>query len=292
MVDLTSLLQQTFVQNAILAAILSSIACGIAGTFVVVRRLTYLGGGIAHSVLGGLGIAVYLGFSPMLGALGFALGAAVLLGWVSMRFRQHEDTVISALWSVGMAIGVVFIYLTPGYSVNLISFLFGNILMVTGTYIAVLVAANALILLTVAVLYQQLVAVAFDREYAFLRGIGADTLYLVLLAMVALTVVILIQTVGVILVIALLTLPAAIARMATRNVGTMMALAVALSMAFTLAGLALSFALNLPSGATIILVTGACYFAALTANRLGTFRRRTAAEQAGAMPAQGDHEPA
>ena len=265
---LISLWQQTFIQNAVITAVLSCIACGITGTFVVVRRLTYLGGGIAHSVLGGLGIAVFFGFAPLLGALGFALGAAFLLGWVTLRFRQHEDTVISALWSVGMAIGVVFMYLTPGYNVNLISFLFGNILMVTGQNILLLAVIDLLIVATVAVLFRQMVAVAFDQEYASLRGINAGAIYLVILVMVALTVVILIQTVGLILVIALLTLPPSLARLMVKTTGAMMAWSVALSLVFTLLGLALSFAANLPSGASIILVTGGFYFAALLFLRL------------------------
>ena len=260
MTEFFDLWRQTFIQNAVFAAMLSSVACGITGTFVVIRRLTYLGGGIAHSVLGGLGIAVFFGFAPMLGALGFALGAAMLLGWVTLRFKQHEDTVISALWSVGMAIGVIFMYLTPGYNVNLISFLFGNILMVTGRNLLLLAAVNIIILFTVIVLYRQLVAVAFDQEYAALRGINAGAIYLVILSMVALTVVILIQTVGLILVIALLTLPSSIARIMVKTTGAMMGLSVVFCLIFTFAGLALSFAANLPSGASIILVTGACYF--------------------------------
>jgi zinc transport system permease protein len=276
MSDFISLWHQTFIQNALIAAVLSSIACGVTGTFVVIRRLTYLGGGIAHSVLGGLGLAVFFGFAPMLGALGFALGAALLLGWVTLRFKQHEDTVISALWSVGMAIGVVFMYLTPGYNVNLISFLFGNILMVTGQNILILIAVNAAILFTVAIFYRQLVAVAFDHEYALIRGINASTLYLVILSMVALTVVILIQTVGLILIIALLTLPSSIARIMVKTTGAMMALSVVFCLVFTLAGLALSFAVNLPSGASIILVTGACYFTTLLALHLKALRRKPA----------------
>jgi zinc transport system permease protein len=268
------LLGQTFVRHALAAAVLSSIACGMTGTFVVVKRLSYLGGGIAHAVLGGLGIAVFLGISPVLGALAFAIAAALLIGRASLRHGQQEDTAISAIWAVGMAIGIICISLTSGYATVLQSYLFGNILMVTGKSLLLLGALDCVIACVVILLYHQLVAVSFDREYAALRGMRSDALYLLILCLVAIAVVVLIQTVGIILVIALLSLPAASARLFSRSTGFMMAWSVALSLIFTFTGLALSFAANLPSGASIILVAGAGYLAALgISNR---FRSRTA----------------
>ena len=256
-------LHQTFIQNAVLAGFLSGIACGITGTFVVIRRITYMAGGIAHAVLGGLGLAYYLGFNPLLGATVFAVCSAVIIGIVRQRCSQSEDIVISALWSTGMATGIIFTYLTPGYMVDLMSFLFGNILMVSPSSLAVLAGLDAAVVLAVFVFYRQLVYLCFDEEYSSLRDIPVRTADILLLSIIAVTVVTLIQTVGIVLVIALLTLPAAIAQLVSRTPGRMMAGAVILSLVFIYAGLAVSFAYDLPSGASIILCTGAGYFLAL-----------------------------
>jgi len=251
--------QHLFIQNAILAGILSGIACGITGTYVVVKKISYISGGIAHAVMGGLGIAYFLQINPLLGALVFAIVAAVLIGTVRLSFKQNEDTVISALWSIGMAIGIIFTYLTPGYNVDLLSFLFGNILMVSRANLLVLLVLNVVIGGIVFIFYRQFKYVCFDEEYARLRGIRVSRIYLLLLSLIALTVVILIQTVGLILIIALLTLPASIATLFSKNMGKIMLLAIVFSILFTQTGLLLSFSLNLPSGASIILVAGLAY---------------------------------
>lgn len=257
------IIEYPFLQNAILAGILSSVACGITGTFVVIKKISYLGGGIAHAVFGGLGIAYFLGVPPLAGALVFALLSAILIGLVSRRLHQNEDTIVAALWSIGMAIGLIFTYRTPGYQVDLLSFLFGNILMVSTNTLLMLVILDLVIIAAVLLFYHHLVYVCFDEEYASLRGISVDLMYSVLLCMIALTVVMLIQTVGLILVIALVTLPAAIAELFSRSPGRMIVLAVILSTAFSLAGIAFSFSTNLPTGASIILVTGTVYLLAL-----------------------------
>ncbi len=256
----TVFFSHTFLINAVIAALLASIACGITGTFVVVKRISYLGGGIAHAVVGGLGIAYFLGINPIYGALAFAVAAAILIGEVKLRLRQHEDAAIGALWSVGMAIGIIFAALTPGYQVDLLSFLFGNILMVTRDSLWILASLDFLIVLTVLVLFRQFVAICFDEEHAALRGVPVEMMYLLLLCLVAFTVVILIQIVGLILVIALLTLPAATAGMFARSIGGMMTIAVILSMAVSLTGIGMSFALNLPTGAMIVIMSGIMYF--------------------------------
>lgn len=253
-------LSHTFLFNAVIAALLASIACGITGTFVVIKRITYLGGGIAHAVVGGLGIAYFFGINPIYGALVFAVAAALLIGEVKLRVQQHEDTAIGALWSVGMAIGIIFATLTPGYQVDLMSFLFGNILMVTSSSLWILAALDLLIVVTVMVLFRQFIAVCFDEEHAALRGIPVEFIYLLLLCLVAFTVVILIQIVGLILVVALLTLPAASAGMFARSTGGMMLLAIVLSIIISFTGIGLSFALNLPTGAVIVLMAGIMYF--------------------------------
>ncbi len=266
-----ALFVHSFLQNALLAGILASVACGIVGTYVVVKRIGFLAGGIAHTVLGGMGIAYFFGANPLGGALVAALVAALLIGWVSLRWREQEDTLISALWAVGMAIGILFIFHTPGYNIDLMSYLFGNILMVPREDLFLMVMMDATIVLTVALFYKQFLAVSFDEEFARLRGVRVTFFYLLLLCMVAVTVVLLIQVVGLILVIALLTLPAAIAGQYVATVGKMMALATGFGVVFTSAGLAFAYEPDLPAGATIILLAGTAYFLSTVGTAL--FRR-------------------
>ena len=272
---LAALATQSFLQHALAAGVLASIACGIVGSYVVVKRIGYLAGGVAHTVLGGMGVAYFLGKSPIGGALVAALLAAAIIGWVNLRLRQHEDTIIGALWAVGMAIGVLFISRTPGYNVDLMSYLFGNILMVPREDLLLMAGLDAVIVALVVLFRKQFLAVCFDEEFARLRGVPVGLFYLLLLWMVALTVVILIQVVGLILVLALLTLPAAIAGQYTRTLAAMMLLATLLGMIFTGAGLALSYEPDLPAGATIILLAGVAYlFSALGRGFWLVLRRR------------------
>ncbi len=273
MTDFFGALQtQGFLQHAAMAALLASFGCGIVGTFVVVKRIGYIAGGIAHSVLGGLGIAYYMGAAPSVGAMVAAIVAALIIGGVSLRWKQHEDIIIGALWAVGMAVGIVFISQTPGYNVDLMSYLFGNILMVSRLDLYVMAALDAIVATLVALFHKQIVAVCFDEEFARIRGVNVGAVYLMLLGMVAVTVVSLVQVVGLILVIALLTLPAAIAGQFVRSIAAMIVLACALGAAFGFAGLGISYASNLPSGATIILVAGAAYLLSLGISRFLRWR--------------------
>lgn len=254
---------QSFMQNAVIIGLLASVACGVMGTYVVVKRIVFISGGIAHTVLGGMGIAYYYGYNPIHGAVVSALIAALVIGFVSLRFHQHEDTLIGALWAMGMAVGILFIYKTPGYNVDLMSYLFGNILMVERESIHLLGYLDALIILSVLLLYKRFLAVCFDEEYSRVQGIGVVSTYLFLLCLIALTVVILIQVVGIILVIALLTLPAATARFFARSLCQMMILASLLGAVFTTSGLMASYQPNLPAGATIIVIAGLAYLSAM-----------------------------
>ncbi|MEJ2346759.1 MAG: metal ABC transporter permease [Gammaproteobacteria bacterium] len=267
---LHAIVTQSFLQHALLGGLLASIGCGIMGTYVYVKRITFLAGGISHTVLGGMGVAYFLGAAPMGGALVAAVLAALLIGWVTLRLHQYEDTLIGAVWAIGMAVGVIFISKTPGYNIDLMSYLFGNILMVPVERVYLMAGVDAVIALVVVMFYKQFLAVCFDTEFARLRGVPVDLFYLLLLCMVALTVVLLIQVVGLILVIALLTLPAAIAAQYVGTLMRMMVVATVLGMAFTGAGLALSYRLDLPAGATIILVAGSAYLVSL----LGSEARR------------------
>ena len=255
-----------FMQSALLVGVLASIACGIVGSYVVARRITYIAGGISHCILGGIGGAIYLkqvcGWSwitPLMGALVAALAAAIIIGLVSMRSRQREDTVIGAIWAVGMAVGVLFIAITPGYSQDLMSFLFGNILMTSRTDVYLIIGLDAIVISVGLLFYRQILAVCFDEEFARTRGIQVEFYYLTLLCLTALTVVLLVSVVGIVLVIALLTLPAAVAGYFSRTLWQMMILSILFSSLFTVTGLAISYAPGLPTGAMIICVAGAAY---------------------------------
>ncbi len=272
---LDALLQYGFLQKALLGGLLASIGCGIMGSYVVVKRIGYLAGGISHTVLGGMGIALFAGFAPLAGALVAALVAALVIGWVNLHWQQQEDTLIGAVWAVGMAIGILFLSRTPGYNVNLMSYLFGNILLVGEGDLWVMAGLDLLVLLAVVFFYWQFLAVSFDEEFARLRGVPVTFFYLLLLCLVALTVVLLIQVVGLILVIALLTLPAAIAAQYFHSLARMMVVATLLGMLFTLLGLAVSYRPDLPAGATIILVAGVSFLlSTLLSGALRRYRSR------------------
>jgi zinc transport system permease protein len=281
---LAALSQQPFLQGALLAGLLASLGCGVVGTFVVVKRIAFLAGGIAHSVLGGMGAAIYYGFDPLVGALASAVLAALLIGTVRLHWKAQEDTLIGALWAIGMATGILFIAKTPGYAVDLMSYLFGNILLVPPRELWFMAGLDLLLLLVVGLFYQQLLAVCFDEEFARLRGVPVALFYLLLLCLVAVTVVLLIQVVGLILVIALLTLPAAIATHYVHSLGRMMLMATLLGAVFSSSGLALSYAPDLPPGPTIILLAGGAYVLSALASH--TLARRRARWLARARPHQ------
>lgn len=257
-----------FFRNALIAGVLASIACGIIGTYVVVRRMVSVSGGISHAAFGGIGLGYFLGIDPLLGAAGFTVAAALGVGTLQLRARQQMDTLIGAVWAAGMAIGILFVYLTPGFAPDLFSYLFGNILLVPRGDILLMGVLTAVIVAVVAVLYRELQAVTFDPDYAAVMNLPVERLSLLLLVLIALTVVMLIRVVGIILVIALLTLPAAISRLYTACVWSMMLLAVVLGIIFTVAGIALSYVIDVPSGATIVLVSTLAYAGALGAERL------------------------
>lgn len=248
------LLQYEFMRNAMYAGFLASVACGIIGSYVVVKRIVSVSGGISHASFGGIGLGYYLGISPVLGAVFFTVASALTMGLITRRTRIPEDTIIGVLWALGMAVGIIFIALTPGYAPDLFSYLFGNILTVPRSDLLLMAVLDGVVLLLVIVFHREFLYVSFDEESSTVIGIPAEALYLLLLCLIALTVVVLIRVVGVILVIALLTIPATTARQFTHNLHTMMGVAMLVGVVSAVAGLALSYAFDLPSGATIVAV--------------------------------------
>jgi zinc transport system permease protein len=253
------LLQYEFIRNAIMAGILASISCGIIGVYVVVKRIVFISGGIAHASFGGIGLGYYLGINPILGVLPFSIASALSMGLVSKRSRLPEDTAIGILWAMGMSIGIILVSLTPGYAPDLMTYLFGNILTVPFSDIVLMLVLDAIIILVVYSFYKEFLALCFDEEFATVRGVHAERLYLVLLCLIALTIVVLIRVVGIILVIALLTIPAAMSRQFTSNLKKMMMLSIMFGAVFSSGGIWLSYLFDVPSGATIVLVMSAVY---------------------------------
>ncbi|MCI5140815.1 MAG: metal ABC transporter permease [Candidatus Electrothrix sp. ATG1] len=266
-----------FLRYALITGLLASVSFGVIGTFVVVRRISYIAGAISHCVLAGIGGGLYLqnvvGISwitPVRGAVVVALLAALILAQVSKKAGQREDSVIGALWAGGMSIGFLFIAVTPGYF-DPMSYLFGNILLISKEDIFFVLGLDLIILSIVALFYNKLVALCFDEEYTRLRGVHTRWLYLLLLCLTALTIVLLVRIVGIIMVIALLTLPAAIAGNIATGIRQMMVLATFFSALFIISGLGISFSFNLPSGSVIILIATVCYLLSL---QLRTTSRR------------------
>jgi zinc transport system permease protein len=257
-----------FLVNAAAAAVLVSVAAGLTGSLVVVRRSTYLAGAVSHSILAGLGLARLLqrrfgfeGLTPMMGAVLVAVGVALLMARLTARGKQRADTVLSAVWTGGMALGVLFVAATPGYQDDLMSYLFGSILLVSGSDLAWMAAMDVLILGVMAVCYNRFLAIAFNEELARLRGVNTAVYEVVYHVLTALTVVLLVRVVGIVLAIALLTLPAAAAGFLTRRLDRMMAVAVALGIGISLLGLVVSYAPGWPPGATIVEIAVLVYLA-------------------------------
>lgn len=245
-----------FIQNAIIAAILVSIACGIVGSYVVVKKIVSISGAISHAAFGGIGLGFFMGINPLLAAVPFTVICAIIIGLINEKAKISEDTAIGILWSVGMALGVIFISLTPQYAGDLLGYLFGNILTVPYSDLILMIILDILIVFIVFLFNREFLAVSFDEEYSRAAGVPSTFIYLLLLATVALSVVILIKVVGVILVIALLSIPAAISRLMTHNIKNMMIISIIIGIILTLIGLWLSYTFNLASGASIVLILG------------------------------------
>jgi len=265
------ILQYEFMQNALIAGVLAAIACGIIGTYVVVKKIVFISGGIAHASFGGIGLGYFAGINPIVGAAFFTIASALTMGIVSKRTRLPEDASIGILWAMGMAVGIIFIGLSPGYAPDLFSYLFGNILTVPDFDLLLMLIMDALILVIVLLFYKEFLLISFDEEFSKVVGVPAERLYLLLLFLIAICVVVLIRVVGIILVIALLTIPAALVRQFTHSLKKIMIFSILAGILFTFGGLWLSYILDLASGATIILVSGVSLFISMAVDRV---RRR------------------
>jgi zinc transport system permease protein len=254
------------IRYALLAGIVSSLIFGVVGSLVVTRQIAYVAAAIAHSILGGIGASVYYGrtydlpwLTPMVGAIVAGLLSVAVIGWVSLRFKEREDTIIGAIWSAGMAAGLLFLHYSPGKAVNLESFIFGNILLTSREDVLVTLALGLVVLLLVALFYHKLVAVSFDEEFAQLRGVSTKFHYFLLLGLTAMSVVLLVRVAGIILAQALIILPAATASRFSRRLWAIMAGAVGLTMVCNTAGLAVSYELDVPTGPFVVFLAVGFY---------------------------------
>ena len=254
-----AILKYNFLQNAILAAVLASVACGIVGAYIMEKKLVMMSGGIAHTAFGGIGLGYYLKVEPILTALGVSVVAALAVAAVKRKAGTDSDLLIGMFWSLGMAMGVVFIAMTPGYPPDIASVLFGNILAVSRADLWLILALDLLVVGVVFTFYQAFKAYIFDEEFSSVAGLPVRFLEYLMYALVAVTVVVMIRVVGIILVIALLTAPPAIAKQFSFDLKKIMALSILLGILFCFTGLWISYSVRLASGASIVLVAVGSY---------------------------------
>lgn len=263
-----AILKYSYMQNAVLAAIFASIICGVIGTIIVEKKLVSMSGGIAHASFGGIGAGYFFGIEPIIGGLIFAIASSLSVGQIKRKGKTNTDTIVSMFWSAGMAIGILFISITPGYPPDMTSYLFGDILTVNSLYIRIMFIMAVVVLLVVGLIFNYWKIYLFDEEYAKIIGLNVLVLEIMLYTLVSLSIVILIKVVGVILSLAMLTIPPAIARLYTNDLKKMMIWSGLLGVIFSFAGLVISYYVNIPSGATIILVGISSYFTVLIAKKI------------------------
>lgn len=248
------LFEYEFFRNAVFAALLASLTCGITGSYIVAKRMVFISGGITHASFGGIGIAWYLGLNPILGAAVFSVISALGIEYVSGKTNVREDSAIGILWSLGMALGIIFVFMTPGYAPNLMSYLFGSILTVGRVDLWLMAALSAVILVFFIRFYHSILFIAFDEDYARSHRIAVNLFKYILISLVALTIVLNIRVVGIILVISFLTIPQSTANLFTNNLRQMMIYSSIIGIIGSLSGIYISYYMNIPSGATIIFV--------------------------------------
>lgn len=262
------ILSYTFIQNALIAGVIVGIITAIIGSLVVVNKMVFLSGGIAHSAYGGIGLAIYFGLPMLLTTSVFCIIIAIFIAITSYKNREDLDILIGLTWAVGMSFGIILVDLTPGYQADLMSYLFGSLLAVTSIDIYYMLGLLFLTIVTLSVFYRDILAVSYDSEYAQLRGVNTKFFYTLILVLSSVTIVISIKVVGLILVIALLTIPIYIAGFFAKNLFTMMWMSATFSIVFTFIGLFISYSFDLSSGPSIILVSSLCAFLIYVLKRL------------------------
>ena len=249
---ISELLQYKFITNSLLAGILASISCGIIGTYIVTRRMVFLSGGITHASFGGIGIGYFFGFNPIISAAVFGILSALGIEFISKRSEIREDSVIGILWSFGMAVGIIFIFLTPGYAPNLMSYLFGSILTVSTLDILLMFGLSLVLIIIFISFYRIILFISYDQEFAKTHRIAVNSINYILISLVALTIVLNIKVVGIILVISLLTIPQSTANLFTKNFKNIIIASIVIGLIGAFLGLIISYKINIPSGASII----------------------------------------
>ena len=272
--DILELLDYAFFRNALWGSLLASIACGIIGSYVVARRMVFISGGITHASFGGLGIGFYFGFNPVLSAMIFSILSAFGIQWLSKSQNVREDSAIAVFWSLGMAIGIILIFLSPGYAPNLSEYLFGNILTISKTDIILLAALSIVLVLFFSFFYRPILNTSFDKEFAQTRGVPVAFFEYTLIMLVAVTIVLSIRLVGIVLLISLLTVPQMTANIFTNKFSKIMISSVIISFVGSVLGLLLSYFLNVPSGAFIIFVLILIYLGAKLGSRVFRVRKK------------------
>ncbi len=275
--ELIELLQYTFFQHALLGSLFASIACGIIGTYIVTRRLVFISGGITHASFGGIGIGLYAGVSPILSAAVFSVLSAFGVEWLSKRSDMREDSAIAVFWTFGMAVGIIFSFLAPGFTPDLSSYLFGNILTITQSDIWMLAILSGVLTLFFSIFLRPILAIAFDREFARSQRMPVAAFEYMLMMFIALTIVSCLRMVGIVLAISLLTLPQMTANLFTHNFKRIIWLSILLGYASCIGGLFLSYSLQVPSGASIIFVSILIYTGAKTGKMLLCRQRKKSA---------------
>lgn len=260
--DIAELFSYGFFRNAFLSALLMSVACGIIGTYIVTRRMVFISGGITHASFGGVGLGYFLGIPPLAGAAVFAVLAALATENLTRRKIIRNDSVIAIMWSLGMAMGIIFVYLTPGYAPNLMSYLFGSIITVNSTDLWLMLSLALGVAGFFFIFYRPILYLSFDEEFARTRGFPVMLLNYVLIILVALTIVLSIRIAGIILVLSILTIPQNIANLFTNRFSTIMIASVLIGFLGSFLGLLISYFLDIPSGATIIFTLVCLYLAA------------------------------
>jgi zinc transport system permease protein len=273
--ELIRLFEYEFLRNAFSAAFLMSVTCGLIGTYIVARRMVFISGGITHASFGGVGISYYFGWPPIAGAAVFALVAALITENLTRKKLIRNDSLIAVMWSLGMAIGIIFVYLTPGYSPNLMSFLFGSIITVTSTDLSLMIALTLIVSLVFILFYRVILFVSFDEQFARTRGIPVMLVNYLLIVLVALTIVLSIRVAGIILVLSLLTIPQNTANLFTSSFGRILVWSVVIGLIGAIAGLITSYYLNIPSGATIIFSLVIIYLLGRTIKALKSIKKTT-----------------